>query len=147
MPATTFPDWFEYSCEGDTLRFWARGNLPPFVFAFDSSRWLDSFRVCISINGHKIEGEYLVLPFDAPQGHHVLFCERSVYFTKEQQKDISRFMDLDYWNEVEIQVTSDSPDASVVKCGVYVYKKEINIMENVQFKCCDDSTTSRNEEQ
>ncbi|KAI9086152.1 hypothetical protein K1719_031873 [Acacia pycnantha] len=66
------------------------------------------------------------------QGHIVIF-NLGGCFSLEDWRWLHRLM-VFYWNDVEIQVTCETPDIPVSKCGVYVYRQQIN-MENIQFQC------------
>ncbi|XP_028769821.1 disease resistance protein TAO1-like isoform X2 [Neltuma alba] len=145
VTATTFPDWFNYCCEGGTLCFRVRGNLPRGVLAFEiarkanMSREKTHFPVFMSINGVQIMKQDFDYKWQilAQQGD-LLLLDGFMQFTEEEQRHVNKFMGLD-WNEVKIHMTR-SPDTSIAKCGVYFYK-ETN-MENVQFKSSHASTAS-----
>ncbi|XP_028793774.1 disease resistance protein RPP2B-like [Neltuma alba] len=130
VPVTTFPDWFNYYGEGDTLSFRVRGNLlPRGIVAFEATgkanmSFEQSFPVFMSINGHTDK-----LRIAAQEGNLLLF-DGFVQLTEAEQKRLNKYMGLD-WNDVNIQVMIPSPDMFLVKWGVYFYKGAN--MENVQF--------------
>ncbi|XP_028769822.1 disease resistance protein TAO1-like [Neltuma alba] len=142
VPATTFPDWFNYCGEGDTLCFRVRGSLPRGILAFEVAGKANrskeqTFPVFMSINGVGLvrhdfdelkQDHYDKWHIQAQQGN-LLLLDGFIQSTEEEQKHLNKFMGMD-WNEVRIQVVTDSPDTSV-KWGVYVYKG--TNMENVQF--------------
>ncbi|XP_054791326.1 disease resistance protein RUN1-like isoform X2 [Prosopis cineraria] len=144
MPATTFPDWLDYCCKGAKLSFRVRGNMPRIVFAYQTgkanTKWVYMVEVFMSINGcnkmpwiqtdrvARKRGRVLYKVGD--QGHVYFFDLLSDF--SEELEELNKFLGLD-WNDVDIQVTCDPPDLSIVNCGIYVDKRQTN-MENIQFK-------------
>ncbi|XP_028793761.1 disease resistance protein TAO1-like [Neltuma alba] len=150
MPATTFPDWFDYCCEGDTLSLGVRGkNFPALVIAIESGkakakRSRLTFQVFIRINDRKMSWtnhdvpyalgqsrECDALVFFGKQGQVISFDLLQNYFDEEELEELSKFLELG-WNYVDIQVMCDSPNISIIKSGVYVDKQQTS-MENIRF--------------
>ncbi|XP_028793754.1 uncharacterized protein LOC114749418 [Neltuma alba] len=148
MPATTFPDWFDYSCEGDTLSLGVRGKtFPALVIAIESGkakakRSLLTFQVFIRTNGRRTswtKNDALYAPSQRRE------CDALVFFGKEghvisfdllqnfdeELEELNKFLELG-WNDVDIQVMCDSPNISIIKSGVYVDKQQTS-MENIRF--------------
>ncbi|XP_054777790.1 TMV resistance protein N-like [Prosopis cineraria] len=142
MPATTFPEWFDYCCEGATLCFRVRGKIFPHIFvALESEKSNTSttylFKVFLSINGRNIPcnlsdddyGSFVereevrdLESFFGKQGH-VFLSDLEWNFNDEELEGLNKFLGLD-WNDVEIHFTCDPPGISIVNCGVYVVDKE-----------------------
>ncbi|XP_054777994.1 TMV resistance protein N-like [Prosopis cineraria] len=146
MPETTFPDWLDHCCKGAKLSFRVRGNFPRVVVAYETGKAntrmeFYSLEVFMSINGRNKmswvqsdrdarERGRILLSFGG-QGHVFLYDLLSD-FREEELEGLNKFLDLD-WNDVDIQVTCQPPDLSIVNCGIYVDKQQTN-MENIQFK-------------
>ncbi|XP_054776223.1 TMV resistance protein N-like isoform X2 [Prosopis cineraria] len=149
MPATKFPDWFDYCCQGRTLSFRVHGkNFPRLVVAVESDKAKAShryfFEVFMRINDRKMPWiqsyasfygsdairDGVVLIFSGDQGHVFLF-DLLQNLGEEDWEGLNKSLDLD-WNDVDVHVICHPPDISIVKCGAYVDKQRTN-MENIRF--------------
>ncbi|KAI9086136.1 hypothetical protein K1719_031857 [Acacia pycnantha] len=148
MPATTFPDWFDYCSKGGTLSLRVRGKIfPRVVVAFETGKAKTRkglfFRVFMRINDRKMSWLESDVPYEpdesrqgrvfvffGKQGHVVLF-DVLQNFREEELEGLNKFLELD-WNDVDIQVMCNSPDMSIVNCGICVDKQQTD-MENIGF--------------
>ncbi|XP_028784157.1 disease resistance protein RML1B-like [Neltuma alba] len=146
MPAISFPDWLHFCCKGGKLSFRVRGNFPHVLIAYKTGKantsGIYTLEVFMRINGSK-KMPWVQSDRDAREkgrfvlsvGYqaHVFFYDLLSDFSEEELEELNKFLDLE-WNDVDIQVTSDSPaDMSIINCGIYVNKQQTS-MENVQFK-------------
>ncbi|XP_028769825.1 uncharacterized protein LOC114727290 [Neltuma alba] len=101
------------------------------------------FQVFIRINSRKMSllkrdvpyatgasREYDAFFFYGKQGHVISF-DLLQNFDEEELEELNKFLESG-WNDVDIQVMCDSPNISIIKCGVYVDKQQTS-MENIRF--------------
>ncbi|KAK4259590.1 hypothetical protein QN277_005906 [Acacia crassicarpa] len=148
MPATSFPDWFDYCSKGGTLSLRVRGKNFPHVFvAFETAKAKTRkslfFQVFMRINGRNMSWLESDVPYEpdesrqgrvhsfmGKQGHVFLFDFRQNFF-EEELEGLNKFLELD-WNDVDIQVMCNSPDMSIINSGICVDKQQTD-MKNIGF--------------